>query len=63
MAGDEVADRLAHILYDVQDAAMDDLLLQGAEEPLDDALRFCISLCYRISTRKGRSSETDKSLR
>jgi len=39
VAGDEVADRLAHVLDGLKDVSMDNLLLLGAEEPLDDAVR------------------------
>jgi hypothetical protein len=37
-AGDEVADGLADLVYGLEDAAMDDLLFQRPEQPLDDAV-------------------------
>jgi hypothetical protein len=38
VAGDEVADGLADLVDGLEDAAMDDLLFQRPEQPLDDAI-------------------------
>jgi len=38
--GDEAADGIAHVIDRLVDPAMDDLLLEGAEEALDDAIGF-----------------------
>jgi hypothetical protein len=38
VAGDEVADGLAELVDGLEDAAMDDLLFQRPEQPLDDAI-------------------------
>src|SRR5258708_4910337 len=40
VAGDESADRVAHIIDGLVDAAMHDLFLEGTEEALDDAVRL-----------------------
>jgi hypothetical protein len=38
VAGDEVADGIADLVDGLEDAAMDDLLFQRPEQPLDDAV-------------------------
>jgi enoyl reductase-like protein len=38
VAGDEVADGVADLVDGLEDAAMDDLLFQRPEQPLDDAV-------------------------
>src|SRR5215213_2113442 len=43
VAGDEGADDVAHLVDGLEDAAVHDLLLQRAEEPLDDAVGFRFS--------------------
>ena len=40
VAGDEVADGVTDLVDGLVDPAMHDLLLEGAEEPLDDAIRL-----------------------
>src|SRR3954451_13630019 len=43
VASDEYADGIAHLLDGLEDASVHDLLLQGAEQALDHAIRLGLS--------------------
>jgi hypothetical protein len=49
VASDEIADGLADLVDGLEEAAMDDLLLEGPEQPLDDAvIRACRQRCCDV---------------